>query len=135
MFVDVVWFCCSSWLASWIMTDLINLMRHFLLHWVICFGGYLFGHTSFLFWKILQVLGISICSSFGRIFEEPKLRRSGSELYVRAHIIEPFCFCLRFRAIWFYIARDLYNVNEWHLAWIAHSKKNGQQNLVAGKFV
>ena len=42
MFVVVVWFCRSSSLAFFISTYLINLMHHFLLHWVLCFGGYLF---------------------------------------------------------------------------------------------
>ena len=56
--VVVVWFCCSSWLAFLIMANLINLIRHFLLHWVICFESYLFVHTPIFFWKILDFLGI-----------------------------------------------------------------------------
>ena len=31
----------------------INLMHHFLLHWIICFGGYLFFHTPVFFEKYL----------------------------------------------------------------------------------
>ena len=49
MFVVFVRFCHSSSLAFLISAYLINLMHHFLLHWVICFGGYLFVHTSFFF--------------------------------------------------------------------------------------
>ena len=56
MFVDiVVWFCCSSWLAFPIMAELIKLMRLFLFHWVICFGGALFVHKHFFFWKTSTV--------------------------------------------------------------------------------
>ena len=46
--VIVVWFCCSSRLAFLIMADLINLMRNFLLHWVICHACDFFVHTHFL---------------------------------------------------------------------------------------
>ena len=45
MFAVVVWFCRSSSLAFLISAYLINLIYRFLLHWVICFGGYLFVHT------------------------------------------------------------------------------------------
>ena len=45
--VVVVWFCFSSWLAVLILTYYSNLMHQFLLHWVICFGGYLIVHTEF----------------------------------------------------------------------------------------
>ena len=49
MFVVVVWFCRSCSLAFLISAYLINLMHLFLLHWVICFGGYLFVHTPVFF--------------------------------------------------------------------------------------
>ena len=63
--VVVVWFCRSSSLAFLISAYLINLMHHFLLHWVIC---YLFVHTPnflkntwifvffylFLIWKTIM---------------------------------------------------------------------------------
>ena len=68
MFAVVVWFFWLSWLTCLIIAYLINLRHHFLLHWVICFGGYLFANT--FFWKKNQFffifLGFSICSSFGR---------------------------------------------------------------------
>ena len=51
MFVVVVWFCRSCSLAFLISAYLINLMHHFLLHWLICFGGYLFVHTPIFFLK------------------------------------------------------------------------------------
>ena len=65
MFVVVVWFCRPSSLAFLISANLINLMHHFLLHWVICFGGYLFVHTT-VFLKYLNFLCFLLCSSFGR---------------------------------------------------------------------
>ena len=61
MFVVVFWFSCSSWLPFLILAYLINLMHHSLLHWDICFEGYLFIHTpTFLenqlnFWVFLPV--------------------------------------------------------------------------------
>ena len=55
--VVVVWFCCSSWLAFLILTYYSYLMHRFLLHWVICFGGYLIVHTEF-FEKDLGFFGI-----------------------------------------------------------------------------
>ena len=47
--VVVVWYCCCSWLFFLILAYVINLMHHFLLHWVICFGGYLFVRKT-IFW-------------------------------------------------------------------------------------
>ena len=44
--VVVVWFCRSSSLAFLISAYLINFINHFLLHWVVCFGGYLSVHTK-----------------------------------------------------------------------------------------
>ena len=41
-------FWCSFWLAFLLMADLINLMRHFLLCWVVCFGGFVFVHAPIL---------------------------------------------------------------------------------------
>ena len=49
MFVVVVRFCCSSCLASLKMADLINPMRHFLLHWNIGGEGDFF--KCFIFWE------------------------------------------------------------------------------------
>ena len=89
MFVVVVWFCRSSSLAFLISAYLINLMHHFLLHWIICFGGYLFVHTPvFFFEKYLNFLCFSICSSFGRQLCQ-NCGWAGSEPYVRSHITEP----------------------------------------------
>ena len=95
--VVVVWFCCSSWLAFLILTYYSNLMHQFLLHWVICFGGYLIVHTEF-FEKDLDFFGIrkkfflcfSICSSFGRQLCQ-NCAWAGSEPYVPSHITEPPC--------------------------------------------
>ena len=55
MIVVVVWFCRSSSLAFLISSYLIILilMHHFLLHWVICLGGYLFVHLPVFFEKHL----------------------------------------------------------------------------------
>ena len=60
MFFVAVWFCCLSWLAFLILAHIINLMHIIFLHWVICFGGYLFVHTLFFkkysnFWPFLSV--------------------------------------------------------------------------------
>ena len=53
MFVVVVWFYCSSWLAFLFLAYLINKKHSFLLHWIFCFGGYLFVHTPIFFEKYL----------------------------------------------------------------------------------
>ena len=101
MFFVVVWFCCSSSLAVLISAYLFNLMHHFLLHWVICFGGYLFVHTSvFFFEKYLNFLCFSVCSSFGRQLCQ-NCGWAGSEPYVRSHITGPPCY--------FYICRKAMN--------------------------
>ena len=76
MFVVVVWFCCSSQLAFLILAYPINLMHHILLHW-----------------KILEILGFSICSSFGRQLCQ-NCGWAGSEPYVQSHITEPPCFTI-----------------------------------------
>ena len=89
--VVVVWFCRSSSLDFLISAYLINLMHHFLLHWVTCFRGYLFVHTPVFFEKYLNFLCFSICSSFGRQLCQ-KCGWSGSEPYVQSHITEPLCF-------------------------------------------
>ena len=83
--VIVVWFCFSSWLAFLIMTDLMNLMQHFLLNRDVCVGGDPCSFT--FFWKILEFLGFSIYSSFGRHLCQ-KCGWLGSELFVRTHISE-----------------------------------------------
>ena len=95
--VVVVWFCCSSWLAFLILTYYCNLMHQFLLHWVICFGGYLIVHTEFFekdldFFGIRKkyFLGFSICSSFGRQLCQ-NCGWAGSEPYSPSHITEPPC--------------------------------------------
>ena len=62
--VVVVWFCCSFWPAFLILTYYSNLMHQFLLHWVICFGGYLIVHTEF-FEKDLGFFGIRKKIIFG----------------------------------------------------------------------
>ena len=98
--VVVVWFCCSSWLAFLTLACHNNLMLQFLLHWVICFGGYLIVHSQF-FWKILGlfwvfwgsqkiIFGFSICSSFSRQLCQ-NCGWAGSELYVPSHIAELPC--------------------------------------------
>ena len=69
---------------------LINLMHHFLIHWVICFGGYLFVYTPVFFEKKLNFCFFSICSSFGRHLCQ-NCGWAGSEPYVRSHITEPPC--------------------------------------------
>ena len=96
--VVVVWFCCSSWLAFLILTYYSNLVHQFLLHWVICFGGYLIVHTEFFekdldFFGIRKkyFLGFSICSSFGRQLCQNG-GWAGSEPYLPSHITEPPCF-------------------------------------------
>ena len=101
--VVVVWFCCSSWLAFLILTYYRNLMHQFLLHWVICFGGYLLVHTEFFekdlgFFGIRKkkILGFSICSSFGRQLCQ-NCGWAGSEPYVPSHITEPPCSLLRIK--------------------------------------
>ena len=88
--VVVVWFCCSSWLAFLMMAGLINLMRHFLFHWVVCFGGDLFVHTAIFFEKILDFI-------FGGFLSVPHLvdnyAKNLNELYVQSYITElPCCF-------------------------------------------
>ena len=57
MSVVVIWFCCSSWLAFLVLAYLINLIHHVLVHWVICFGSYLFFHTPFFLEKYLNFCG------------------------------------------------------------------------------
>ena len=46
--VIIVWFCCLSWIVFLIMTDFINLMRHFSLHWVFCVGDDVFVDAHFV---------------------------------------------------------------------------------------
>ena len=75
-------------------------MHHFLLNWVICFGGYLFVHTPIFFWKILEFLGFSNCSSFGRQLCQ-NCGWAGSEPYVRSHITEPPCFLYSSLSVFF----------------------------------
>ena len=115
MFVVVlVWFCCSSWLAFLILTYYSNLMHQFLLHWVICCGGYLIVHTEFFekdldFFGIRKkyFLGFSICLSFGRQLCQ-NCGWAGSEPYVPSHITERSCsnwhslsiFRLYFISVW-----------------------------------
>ena len=72
MFVVVVWFCCSSWLAFLILTYYSNLMHQFLLHWVICFGGYHIVHTEF-FEKDLGFLWDSQKNNFWVFLSVPHL--------------------------------------------------------------
>ena len=95
MFDVVVWFCRSSSFAFLISAYLINLMHHFLLHWVICFGVYLFVHTPVFFENYLIFLCFSICSSFGRQLGQ-NFGWAGSEPYVRSHITEPPCYMRSF---------------------------------------
>ena len=72
MVVVVVWFCCSSWLAFLTLTYYSNLMHQSLLHWVICFGGYLIVHTEF-FEKDLGFFGIRKKNNFWVFLSVPHL--------------------------------------------------------------
>ena len=107
MFVVVVWFCRSSSLAFLISAYLINLMHRFLLHWVICFGGYLFVHTpvSFFLKNTWFFLCFPICSPFGRQLCQ-NCGWAGSEPYVQSHITEPPC--------WYYMPVVLSNIFFYH---------------------
>ena len=87
--VVVVRFCRSSLLAFLILAYLNNLMHHFLLHWVICFGDFLFVHTPFFFLKYLN-FWVFLCSSFG-IQSSQNCGWAGSEPYVRSHITKSPC--------------------------------------------
>ena len=91
MFVVNVWFCCSSWLSLLILAYLKNLMHpFFLLHRVICFGGYLFVHKPNFFEKYMNFCCFFICSSFGRQLCQ-NCGWAGSEPFVQSHITEPPC--------------------------------------------
>ena len=72
--VVVVWFCRSSSLAFLISAYLINLMHHFLLHWVICFVDYfLFIHHFFLknTWIFCVFLSIPhLVDNYAKIVDE-----------------------------------------------------------------
>ena len=61
-------------------------MHHFLIHWVICFGGWLSfrSYTIFFFEKYLNFWCFSICSSFGRQLCQ-NCGWAGSEHYAIAH--------------------------------------------------
>ena len=76
MFVAVVWFCCFSWLDFLLFAFLICLMHHFLFHWVICLGGYLFVQTPIFFWKKTCIFRV-FCVFFICYTIMPKLWMSG----------------------------------------------------------
>ena len=87
----VVWFCCSSWLASLMLAGLTNLMRHFLLQRVMLFVGYLLFRQHFGK-KTLEILEFSISSSFGRQLCQ-KCGWAGLESYEQSHVTKPlFCY-------------------------------------------
>ena len=101
---DVINVCCCCLILPFVSARVLNIVISHqssasLLHWVICFGGYLFVHTL-SFW-ILDFLGFSLCSSFGR-----RLCRNcgwaGWEPYVRSHTTEPPCYTLSFVLISFF---------------------------------
>ena len=50
----------------------------------------IFSFIHQFFWKLLEILGFSICSSFGRQLCQ-NYGWAGSERYVRSHITEPPC--------------------------------------------
>ena len=93
--LDVINVCCccclilSSRLAFLVMADLVNLIRHFLLHWSICVAGNIFVHTPIFWKKYLYILG-GLCSSFGGHLGQ-KCEWAGSEFYVQSHITEASC--------------------------------------------
>ena len=62
----VAWFCCWSWHAFLKVADLINLLRRFLVHWVVCLGSDLFVQAQIAFEKCLNFWVFSVCSSFAR---------------------------------------------------------------------
>ena len=71
MFVVVFWFCRSSSLAFLKSSYLINLIHHFLLHWVICFGGYLFVHTPVFFSNTPVFLSVThLVHNYAKIVDE-----------------------------------------------------------------
>ena len=95
MFVVVdVWFCRLSSLAFLILAYLINLLHHFLLHWFICFVGYIFVHTPVFLkdtWNFCVFLSVPhFVENYAKIVDERG--RNITDCTRRLHITEPPCF-------------------------------------------